>query len=587
MGVKTQSCVLFLLMYTLTLVKSQECTREKFITGPLFDSNFDTTNLAATYPSGEQVRVGCNVGFSGFFKLLCIQGNWQSKGQACQPKSCGHPGEASYADFNLQKGEDFVFGSQVVYTCHKGYQMVSRSNIRRCMAAGWDGVVPVCEAQQCPAIHVDDTVQVVGNTEEAAYGNVIRFSCKSRSLILDGSQELYCDENGAWSGQAPTCKAITCTVPNIQNGFVTGDVDEYNENEYLPFRCNPLYKSVDERPSKCLKSGLRANWSPTPACERIVCKLPQASLEGTQYEPESINVFSPGETVRVICGHKYWIDNHRVNSAMVTCKDTGEWDLRPVCQEVTCSNQRPQHVYNWYVPQRGKITLDETARYTCVRGYKKPDGFNLATCTRGGWKPNPLCQVLCSKPDVPNGIAAGPYNHTVYYTCKKGYKLFTKGWWATARCDKTSGSEKWSGWEKCIENRACGELPAILNGRANRPNEQSSVAQITCNQRYSPNVQELNCRAGEWRSNGYSPQTICTPTAKPCDPPGKVDNAVVEAYCEKPKKESMTITADKETYMDGETLKYTCETSGVEGIATCLNTKWNETEICEGKNRCK
>ncbi|XP_077964162.1 complement factor H isoform X3 [Gasterosteus aculeatus] len=623
MGVKTQSCVLFLWMYTLTFVKSQECTLEQFVTGPMFDSNYDITNLAATYPAGEQVRVGCNVGYSGFFKLMCVQGNWESKGKACELRSCGHPGEADSADFHLEKGEDFVFGSQVVYTCQKGYQMVSRSNIRRCLAAGWDGVVPVCEARQCPPIDVDNNVQVVGNPEEAAYGNVLRFSCKSRDEKLSGSQELYCNENGAWSGKAPTCKGITCTVPNIQNGFVIGNVDQYEENEYLSFRCNPSYKAVDGRPSKCLKSGVRAIWSPTPLCKPIVCELPLGSQEGTQYEPVSTNVFSPGETVRVTCGNKYWIDNRLIKSAEITCKENGEWNLRPGCQEVTCSNQKPQHVDNWGVPWRGRITLDETARYSCVKDYKKPVGFNLATCTREGWTPNPLCQGKgrCSGSDVLNGIVAGPYNDVYYTACREGYKRFTKGWWATAECK----NGKWSGLEDCIANTTCGKLPEILNGRVTQHPRQNKKVQITCNTGDGVLVKDLTCSEGEWLSNGLPPQTICASTAKSCNPPPKVENSIIKAsyqreyfsdsevtyqcrdnymmegqgkmickdgqwmeniitctpYCDKLRDESMTFTADKEIYLNEEFIRYRCDINNLEGIATCFNTKWNKTRECE------
>nr|XP_040039464.1 complement factor H-like [Gasterosteus aculeatus aculeatus] len=623
MGVKTQSCVLFLWMYTLTFVKSQECTLEQFVTGPMFDSNYDITNLAATYPAGEQVRVGCNVGYSGFFKLMCVQGNWESKGKACELRSCGHPGEADSADFHLEKGEDFVFGSQVVYTCQKGYQMVSRSNIRRCLAAGWDGVVPVCEARQCPPIDVDDNVQVVGNPEEAAYGNVLRFSCKSRDKILSGSQELYCDENGAWNGKAPICEEITCTVPNIQNGFVNGNVDKYKENEYLSFRCNPSYKAGDGKPSKCVKSGIRANWSPTPLCKPIVCELPLGSQEGTQYEPVSTNVFSPGETVRVTCGNKYWIDNRLIKSAEITCKENGEWNLRPVCQEVTCSNQKPQHVDNWGVPWRGRITLDETARYSCVKDYKKPVGFDLATCTREGWTPNPLCQVKgrCSGSDVLNGIVAGPYNDVYYTACREGYKRFTKGWWATAECK----NGKWSGLEDCIANTTCGKLPEIFNGGVTQRPRHKKKFQITCNTGDGVLVKDLTCSEGEWLSNGLPPQTICASTAKSCNPPPKVENSIIKAsyqreyfsdsevtyqcrdnymmegqgkmickdgqwmeniitctpYCDKLRDESMTFTADKEIYLNEEFIRYRCDINNLEGIATCVNTKWNKTRECE------
>lgn len=57
-------------------------------------------------------------------------------------------------------------------------------------------------------IHVDNNVVVNGDTEEAAYGNVVRFSCRSNEEILVGLVEVDCDENGQWSGDAPKCKGM-------------------------------------------------------------------------------------------------------------------------------------------------------------------------------------------------------------------------------------------------------------------------------------------------------------------------------------------------------------------------------------------
>ncbi|AWP16988.1 Complement regulatory plasma protein [Scophthalmus maximus] len=115
--------------------------------------------------------------------------------------------------------------------------MVNR-NYRRCMAGGWDGVVPVCEAKQCPVIHVSNNVRVNGDLEEASYGNAVYFSCKSSSEVLIGSREVYCNKYGEWSGEAPTCEAIKCLVPVIENGNVPGNIQEYKEDEILHFVCN-------------------------------------------------------------------------------------------------------------------------------------------------------------------------------------------------------------------------------------------------------------------------------------------------------------------------------------------------------------
>lgn len=60
---------------------------------------------------------------------------------------------------------------------------------------------------------------------------------------------------------------IKCTVPVIENGYVPGDIQEYKEHEVLHFECNRQYKRSEGRPSKCIKLGSGAEWSPTPVCE--------------------------------------------------------------------------------------------------------------------------------------------------------------------------------------------------------------------------------------------------------------------------------------------------------------------------------
>ncbi|XP_014881828.1 complement factor H-like [Poecilia latipinna] len=141
----TRSCVLLLWSQLLTSVTCQDCTLEQFLNSRHFDSNFDVSGLDATYSGGKQVRVPCSVGYTGYFKLICTEGTWMPSGRKCEPKSCGHPGDAQFGDFRLVVGDDYVFGSQIVYECNPGYHMVSRSSRRRCLANGWDGTIAVCE----------------------------------------------------------------------------------------------------------------------------------------------------------------------------------------------------------------------------------------------------------------------------------------------------------------------------------------------------------------------------------------------------------------------------------------------------------
>ncbi|XP_044056186.1 complement factor H-like isoform X2 [Siniperca chuatsi] len=559
MHVITQSCVLFLWMHTLTFVKSQDCTLEQFINGPLYDLNFDTTDLEASYVGGKQVRVGCTVGYSGFFKLICVEGKWQSRGNKCQPRSCGHPGDAQFSDFHLEKGDDFVFGSQVVYTCHKGYQMVSRTNYRRCMAEGWDGVVPVCEAQQCPGILVDINVQVNGDPEEATYGNVVRFSCKSSNEILIGSSEIYCDENGDWSAEAPKCKEIKCTVPMIQNGYVPGDIQEYKEHEVLHFECNPQYKRAEDRPSKCTKLGIRADWTPTPVCEQIKCRLPP-TLEGTRYEPAFRNVFSPGDTLRVICGEKYWISNHQTKSALARCKDDGQWTVRPVCQEVKCRIPEDPLVVYWYNNWRQQIKLDETVSYQCRSGYKRTDGVTRATCARDGWRPNPLCEeIICDKQDIPNADIVTDkqkykYNEQAEYVCRVGYR---------GRPTRTCTESGWTGRSQCTE---------ITCSRQDYPNADiyGNVQSIYM---YKEQVEYTCKKGGQFTLTCGETGWIGSPECTKCSKPNVPNGFVVGPY--------------------NDTVYYTCNegyklfTKGWWSEAKCNDGVWSGLERCIEIRKCR
>ncbi|XP_029938427.1 coagulation factor XIII B chain-like [Salarias fasciatus] len=156
----------------------------------------------------------------------------------------------------------------------------------------------------------------------------------------------------------------------IENGRVLGDATEYGENEILNYRCDEQFKVANGIPSKCTKVGQIADWIPTPMCEQIRCHLPLPPLRGTTYEPAFKSVFFPGETVTVTCGSTYWIERTDKTFTEATCKGDGEWNIRPVCQEVICSNQRDQFVSYWGVYYWHQKKLGDTASYACKRGYK-------------------------------------------------------------------------------------------------------------------------------------------------------------------------------------------------------------------------
>ncbi|XP_014872489.1 complement factor H-related protein 4-like [Poecilia latipinna] len=414
--------------------------------------------------------------------------------------------------------------------------------------------------------------------------------------------------------------AIRCSVPQIEHGRVVGTAQEYQENEILDFRCDQTYKRADERTPRCTKFAGKADWSPTPACKPIKCDLALASIPGTTYDPSYKNMFSPGETVRVTCGEKHWILDMQTTVADVTCGISGDWDTSPICQEVTCPRYIDEaHLYR-SVNAWGRNKIGDRVRYDCAYYYDPASSDRMATCTREGWTPKPLCRgrqcenpniensritrgskrtyyngdrltyvcsggnqepvtitcergawvgikpcpegTSCQKPEITNGFAVEPSKGTIYYACNENFKLPTKSWWGLAKCENGVFGQLHS----CIAKTLCGEASPISNGKMTILRTR---ARIECNEGYVAQIAELTCDNGRWNYHGFTAKTICRATAEHCGSPPKVENAIV------------TISYQKE-YLHGSSVTYLCRDKYMmeeEASITCNAGKWETRNI--------
>nr|XP_049575296.1 complement factor H-like isoform X3 [Syngnathus scovelli] len=500
MKVIGQSCALLLWMHTLTFVKCQDCTHEAFRNSPLFDASFDTTGMEDEYQNKQQVRVSCAVGHTGFFGLLCNDGVWQFRGTKCHP-------------------------------------------IR------------------CPVINVEDNVEVIGDPEEANFGNVLRFGCKNRHEILIGSAEMSCDENGDWSSPPPKCEVVKCTVPAIANGFVTGRVQEYKEDEILSYECNLNYKRAEGRPSVCTKSGIRAEWSPRPACELIRCRVTLPPIRGTSYQPSQITIFSVGATLTVTCEDSYWISTPKQTSAVSTCKSDGKWTIRPVCQEVTCPNEMHGSVLRWDIHWRQRVRMGTLVDFTCRSGFRRTDGASQVKCTRDGWIPNPPCQeITCNSNDIRSANIDGDKQiyrnyETAHFTCKGSQDQFSL----------TCSADGWRGNVYC-RGHQCKQLElsnanVIRNQKAFY--DQGDRVQYACandaDRRFT-----VKCDFDGW--TGIQNCSAC------------LQPDVLHGFAVRPAEDTLYYTCDE---------GYKLSTKGWWGQAKCIDGLWYGLEQCVESNKCR
>ncbi|XP_030582910.1 complement factor H-like isoform X2 [Archocentrus centrarchus] len=365
-------------------------------------------------------------------------------------------------------------------------------------------------------------------------------------------------------------QAVNCRNPVIEDGVVPGNVNEYNENDVLSYTCNPGYKRAQEIDSRCTNSGGRSAWIPTPACEAIKCELMLPPVIGTTYEPAYRNRFSPGEKVRVTCGDRYWISDGHSRSAETTCKEDGQWTIRPVCQEVACSRPRDTYLSYWsdswsWQPKK----LADTVRYRCRSGYRSTDGATWATCTRDGWEPNPLCQeIKCvmlsyDNADIIGGIQPEyRYNDRVQYKCRRGYEgSFTL----------TCGENGWRGSNQCTEICTVPEIPPSLLITTDSPGSQVMRGQyltFTCEDStlIIKGNATVECLANEQWSN---PLPACEAPQGCGRPP--------------PLSDGDTKTTTGNQYQHNDRVEYVCQAYYVmEGgpFKTCTDGEWT------GKIRC-
>ncbi len=571
-----------------------------------------------TYAHGETLKINCITGYLGIYKYICSEGQWNlALERKCSKKKCGHPGDTPNGDFKLLHGNtEFVFGATVQYACNKGYEMANRIFQRTCRNSGWDNVIPVCEVVTCPRIPEHEDLTMSGNTEEGTYSDVIHFECVSPNKKLDQEQNyINCNEKGEWSQPVPNCIEITCKVPDIPHGTAES-TKLYKKDETLQYSCDAKYRPRQGTP-RCNKYG----WSIKPECEEITCELKETKYGIQIIKPEGKTFFRVGETVQITCSETHRIFWTKETIKTFECQNDGKWDNNPACEEIRCEVPRDSRLYYPSDSFYGNLKLHARRSYRCLTKYRQTAA--VATCTRDGWKPDPLCaDIRCEAPNIPNAQIVSPertnydvasrieykclpgfeperlieitcdstgiWRHiqncvekegscitpilengyidrdpptedSLFYSCSTGYKPLTGKWWGAATCI----NGLWSNELRCIQEQECGVLPSVQHGHLETTAGQS--AEIVCDPGFKSLNKSIECDNGRWET------PTCEVDEQSCDSPKRVENAVI-------------ISKPQERYSSGSNVTYRCQqnfTMNGDSKVFCHNAVWNKAPTCE------
>ncbi|XP_024134333.1 complement factor H [Oryzias melastigma] len=395
--------------------------------------------LTFSCDSPDKVLIGSSV-------LICgREGQWNNPIPTCTEVTCNDRRDRYLYFFYAPWGRRQV-GNLANYKCIQGYNKPAGVTHATCTKDGWMPEL-LCEGTKCLTPDLDGNAQVT-TEQKTSYniGDRVTYTCKNDNRR---SVTITCDR-GSWTG-IQSCNVASCTIPQIDHGRVTDGPKVYREDDILNYVCDNKYKPADDRPTRCLKVGAEVVWSPIPQCTQLTCKVDQPPV-GTTYDQSRKNVFLPGDRLTVTCDRDHWILDAITTRMVVTCNDDGRWDVRPVCQEVTCDDRRDGYLTSFYT-SRGQRKLGDRATYGCTQGYKKPTGITHAICTREGWMPEELCEageLVCPAPptiedaDFIKSKTEYRNGESVQYFCPRFY-VMEGGPYQTCK------NGKWTGHLRCIK----------------------------------------------------------------------------------------------------------------------------------------
>lgn len=372
------------------------------------NGKFVLLDQSTTYLS--KVQYYCDMGFEldSQNERICLDtGSWEGSDPLCKMIECGEPESlpGSYV-----KPHNVTLNSTVQYICEPGHFMIGKSK-RKCALNGfWTDQPPVCKYIDCGKVPPLLKGEVTYPNSTTFLNSLVTYSC-SKGYKLIGTRMRHCEENGLWTGRAPSCKVIDCGVPPlISNGSwqLLGNTTYYEST--VEYSCKETYKVEGPVRRMCLEN---STWSgEEPICVEMSCGKPETQNRKMVVEGQN---FSFGGVVHYSCVPGY----HLKGQLTRTCQKNGQWSgAMPSCIVVDCKH--PSVVLNGRgFLVNGTTTFGSIVEYECLPNFKMV-GTPVRQCLVSGyWNgQEPRCE----------DITQDPHENTVdekHYENQKGAKLNT------------------------------------------------------------------------------------------------------------------------------------------------------------------
>ncbi|XP_027142800.1 sushi, von Willebrand factor type A, EGF and pentraxin domain-containing protein 1 isoform X2 [Larimichthys crocea] len=411
----------------------------------------DTGTLASpmdlNFLHGTLIEYSCHKGYdlSSPTRLVCQEdGGWNGTAPSCVPAECETPPNPEHGWVNVT---DTSLGSMVRYTCEKGYELEGEP-VRQCLSGRlWTKDAPVCRPVSCG--DPGAVANGIAHGHAHVYPEVLGYEC-NRGFVLKGSDTIACQANGRWSGQKPRCEPVVCGPPEVPSDVVfKGEAFSYNSE--IELSCQPGFLLQGKSISVCQADGTWSHESPT--CVLTNCGKPSPIPNGRVSGSE----FGFNSKVKYDCDEGYTLNGE----ATRVCQSDGLWDKpAPRCDVISCDP--PEDISHGFL-NGSSFNYDDVVEYVCFDGYEVVGDPILRCSAQGSWVGTvPECRpCVCALPVVKFGAVLGrdrACGDQVHFQCDGGYKLLGP---SQAVCEKGG---VWSpGVPICGRGRCSAAPPTVPN----------------------------------------------------------------------------------------------------------------------------
>lgn len=166
----------------------------------------------------------------------------------------------------------YAYGDNISYMCDEGYYPVSVDGESSCHTDGtWKPKMPACEpvCSYPPSIahgHYKEVILITPYPEAT-------YEC-DEGYVLAGFATIYC-KSFHWQHAPPQCKAL-CLKPEIVNGRLSVDKDQYVEPENVTIECDSGYGVIGPKSITCSETRTwypevpRCEWEAPEGCEQVL-----------------------------------------------------------------------------------------------------------------------------------------------------------------------------------------------------------------------------------------------------------------------------------------------------------------------------